>query len=130
MKIISTSVMAGLMGCVAAGAMATGAWAEEVTVTGSRFQETPVGINYTGIPIKDVSLSETVKVADLDLSSAAGRAELDRRILSAARAACGEIQGTYPVSKPEGAACARAAAERSMNRMHKMLAASHPVSAG
>jgi UrcA family protein len=89
-----------------------------------------VGINYTGIPIKDISLSATVSVADLNLSSAAGRAELDRRILAAARSACGEIKGMYPVSKPDGDACSRAAAERSMSRMHKMLAASHPVPAG
>jgi UrcA family protein len=122
--------MAGVMGCVVAGTVATGVRADEVTVTGSRFQEVPVGINYTGIPIKDVSLSATVNVADLDLSSGAGRAELDRRILAAARAACGEIEGTYPVSKPAGTACARAAAERSMSRMHKMLASSHPVPAG
>jgi len=113
-----------------AATLASGARADEVTVTGSRFQEVPVGINYTGIPIKDISLSATVKMADLDLNTTAGRAELDRRILAAARSACGEIGGMYPVSKPEGDACARSAAERSMSRMHKMLAASHRVPAG
>lgn len=130
MKIFSMRVVAGLAGCAVAGGLATGAKADEVTVTGSRFQETPVGINYTGVPIKDVSLSATVSVADLDLASSAGRAELDRRILAAARTACSEIKGMYPVSQPEGNACARQAADKSMSRLRKLIAASHPVPAG
>ncbi len=130
MTMSSLRVVAGLIASVAVGGLAGGATADEVTVTGSRFQETPVGINYTGIPIKDVSLSATVSVADLDLTSAAGSAELDRRILAAARSACGEIKGMFPVSQPEGNACARAAVDKSMGRLRKLIAAAHPVSAG
>jgi UrcA family protein len=130
MKIVSTRVVAGVVGMALIGGLTAAAQADEVTVTGSRFMETPVGINYTGVPIKDVSLSETVSVADLNLSTAAGMAELDKRILTAARSACGEIKGVYPVSKPEGSACARAAVERSMSRVRKMLAATRPTSAG
>jgi len=130
MKTSTASVVAGLVGCAVVGGLATGAMADEVTVTGSRFQETSVGINYTGIPIKDVSLSETVSVADLDLASSAGKAELDRRILAAARTACREIKGMYPVSQPEGNACARTAARRSMSRLRQLIAASRPIPTG
>jgi len=130
MKIFSMRVVAGLIGCAVAGGLTTGAQADEVTVTGSRFQATPVGINYTGIPIKDVSLSATVSVADLDLATSAGRVELDRRIVAAARMACGEIKDMYPVSQPEGNACVRAATDKSMSRLRKLMAASRPVSAG
>jgi len=122
MKILSMRVVAGLVVSAVIGSVATLAQADEVTVTGSRFVEIPLGINYTGMSVKDVSLSKSVSVTDLDLTSTAGLAELDRRILAAARASCREIQSLYPISKPATAACTKAAADKSMSRVRKMLA--------
>jgi UrcA family protein len=123
MTILSMRVVAGLVASAVVGSMATASKAEEVTVTGSRFLETPIGINYTGMSIKDVSLSTSVSVTDLDLASSAGLTELDRRVNAAARASCREIASMYPVSHPETAACAKAAADKSMSRVRKLLAA-------
>jgi UrcA family protein len=123
MKTLSMRVVAGLVVSAVIGSMATVVQAEEVTVTGSRFSEIPLGINYTGMSVKDVSLSTSVSVTDLDLNSTTGLAELDRRIMAAARVSCRDIQSMYPVSKPATAACAKAAADKSMSRVRKLLAA-------
>jgi UrcA family protein len=57
----------------------------------------PAGMTYTGIPIEEVSLSRKVGVSDLDLSSPAGRAELDKRIEAVAKEACKQLEKLYPL---------------------------------
>lgn len=125
MKMTSTGVVLGLMVSWVLCGVAAAEKPDELTVTGSRFLATPVGINYTGVPIKDVSLSYGVSLADIDLESAAGQAEMDRRVVAAARAACHELARLYPVSQPDTARCTKTAADRSIARMHKMMTGAH-----
>ncbi|MFO1394978.1 MAG: UrcA family protein [Steroidobacteraceae bacterium] len=65
---------------------------ETVTVTGSRgLTEKQVGRTPAGAPITELSLSYTVKISDLDSTSAAGLAEIRKRVTVAAKSACAEL---------------------------------------
>ncbi len=119
----------GIAACALAG-LAVAEPTDELTVTGSRSVITPVGIDYVGALIKDVSLSYHIAVADLDLKSAAGAAVLDKRLSYAARMACDEIGRAYPVSKPAAAACVRAAIDKARAQVRGLLAASPRPPAG
>jgi len=52
-------------------------------------------MSYTGIPVEEVSLSRHVGFRDLDLTTAAGKDELDKRIKAVAKEACNQIQRLY-----------------------------------
>ena len=122
-------MMAGFMTTLAFGAAAADR-SDDLTVTGSRFVASPAGITYSGLPLKDVSLSYGVTLADLDLGSTAGLAALDKRVVAAARAACAELGRLYPVSNPDTAACTRETAEKSIAQVHRMLATARTAPAG
>jgi len=110
--------------------MATAQKEEELTVTGLPMVETPIGINYTGLKVKDVSLSYTVNLKDLDLSTAAGVTELNRRVAAAARAACDEIGRLYPISHPDTPACAKAAVDKTLVQLRPLLGSTRPTATG
>ena len=130
MKILSTRVLAGILVFAAASGVAMAQKEEAVTVTGSRFVQTKVGINYTGLPIKDVALSYTVDLKDLDLTTSAGVAELDKRVFAAARAACRELGWLYPISHPDTPACIKAAADKTMMQVHQSSIPARPSPTG
>jgi len=122
MKINSMRVMAGLIATVLLSGIAAAQTSEELLVTGSRFIEKRVGTDRVGLPIKDVSLTLHVNLADLNLASPAAAAEIERRVALAARRACRELGIMYPVSRPNDAVCARVAAEKSMNHLRQLTA--------
>lgn len=97
---------------------------QAVTVQAQRFMATPVGRTYTGLPVVDVSLSYGVSVAGLDLKSAAGTAELERRVAGAARVACFELGREYPEATPAERECAKAAADQAMAKARELTAVS------
>jgi len=117
MKTVSR-IMAGIAIGVWAGGSATAQKDDELTVTGLHMIETPIGINYTGMKVKDVSLSYTVDLKDLDLTTVAGVMELNERVGIAAHAACMEIERLYPISHPDTPRCAKTAAERTLAQIH------------
>jgi UrcA family protein len=123
MKTFIMIVVAGAAASGFASGTAAAQSAEGVTVTVSRSVETRVGTNYSGLPIKDVSLSYAVNLKDIDLASTAGAGELDKRVNDAARAACKDISRLYPISKPDDTACAKAAVDRAMPRIRELVAA-------
>lgn len=64
-----------------------------------------------------VTATTTIRTADLDLSGTAGRQELDRRIVRAARDVCGissdaDLEGRNAVRKCRAETIARASAQR------------------
>ena len=64
-----------------------------------------------------VTVTSIVQTADLDLSSASGQRELDRRIVRAARTVCGEasdvdLEGKNAVRDCRSATIAQASAQR------------------
>ena len=75
----------------------------------------------TSSPItKTFTLSEGVGYKDLDLTSPVGVAELEKRVTTVAREVCLEIGKQYPDSKPDDAACAKAATKRAMAKVHEL----------
>ena len=90
---------------------------ETVTVTGSRaVSEKTVGKSTVGADIREVALSYTVNVADLDLASSAGMAELEKRVKATAKAACKELERLEfgnPTS-PDDATCVKRAVDQAM----------------
>lgn len=87
-------------------AYAQGSTVEGITVTAPR----RVGrSSTTGAPIEEVSAQRVVSYNDLDLRSASGAAELDKRISTAANEACRELETRYPVGTPDAFTCAKQA---------------------
>ncbi len=116
----AAAIAAGFLASVAA-AQGT----EEVTVTASRaLTETPAGHTASGIPINDISLSYGVSYAGLDLASHSGATELEKRVRDAALAACKEISRQRPLDHltPDDGTCANTAADKSMARVHELVA--------
>lgn len=95
---------------------------EEITVQGTRSLKTEVVDRSHTIPIVDVSLGYGVSTAGLDLASASGVAELEKRIHEAATAACKEIGRQYPLSTPSDEVCAEKAADKAMIRVREVTA--------
>jgi len=72
----------------------------QITVQASQKVKTKqVGISYTGIPIEQIQLTRHVGYGDLDLSSPAGKAALDKRIKDTAKAACEQLSTLYPLEQ-------------------------------
>src|SRR5579862_6064724 len=122
-KVVKVSI--GLLAAVSVAGIAIAQDTGEVTVQASRVVKKTIGTTASGIPIQDVSLSYGVSTAGLDLSSSSGAAELKKRVVEAAKAACKELGRQYPRSKPEDEACAKAAADKAMARVDELVAGAH-----
>ena len=82
------------------------------------------GNTSSGVPIVDMSITYGVSYAGLDLASAAGAAEIEKRVNDAAKEACKEIAARYPVREftTTEAQCAKAAAEQAMVKARALIA--------
>ena len=120
MRRINRSTGLAVLAALAVVVSAYAASLETVTVTGSRgLTQKDVGKTSSGLPIEEVSLSYTVKIADLDPNSAAGLAEIEKRVTAAAKAACAEIDRLAlgnPAS-PNDAACVQRAVDAAMAKI-------------
>ena len=97
---------------------------EEITVEASRVVARSVaGQPPGGAQIKDITLSYGVSYAGVDLNSTAAVAALEKSINDAAHKACKEIGRQYPMSTPNDAECAKAAAAKAMGRVHELVSA-------
>lgn len=74
-----------------------------VTVTAPRVVTRPL----YGASTKLMSLSVRVKFRDLDMSTPAGVAELDRRVAEATEYACRQLGIMYPDARPDQRMCER-----------------------
>jgi UrcA family protein len=105
MKIEKTKLALGgvLMVLTAIGASAQqSAPDSQVTIQAShQVTKKVVGRTATGIPIELVQLNRHVGFSDLDLSTSAGAAELEKRIKETAREACKQIDTLYPLDFTE-----------------------------
>jgi UrcA family protein len=93
---------------------------QEVVVTTSKIVEKSAGRTSSGVPIKDVSLAYGVSPAGLDLSSASGAREFEKRVSDVALEACQELGKRYPDATPTDAQCAKAATDKAMAQVRKM----------
>jgi len=122
------AVALGVSALISTGAMAQ--TPGEISVQGTRKIDVRIiGQTSTGVAIKSISLSYGVSTVGLDLASAAGAEELEKRINDAALAACKEIGRQFPNATPSDAECAKAAAKDAMVRANELIqAAAKPSS--
>ena len=117
-----TTVAVGLL----AGASLSAVVAQdmgEVNVQASRVVKKVIGTTSSGVPIEEISLSYGVSTGGLDLSTAAGAAELQKRVGNAATAACKELGRQYPSSSTSDAECVKKATDKAMIRVNELVAA-------
>jgi UrcA family protein len=84
-----------------------------------------VGMSYTGIPIEQVQLSRHVGYSDLDLSTPAGQAALEKRIKAVAQEACKQLQTLYPLEQwdTSNSTCVADAVQQAMQQAKAAAAA-------
>jgi UrcA family protein len=95
----------------------------EVVVTARREVTVTAGQSYTGTPIEVISLARRVSYADLDISSASGAAELQKRVNDTAQAACKELDKLYPLTDKDSPACTKKAADAGLAQARAAIAA-------
>jgi UrcA family protein len=96
-----------------------------VTVRAHRnLEKRQIGRSESGIPTYEYQLSRKVSYGDLNLATADGRAELNRRIAAASIAACRKLQDFYPSAswETENTTCV-AEAVRDAKAQEKVLLA-------
>jgi len=104
------------------GGVAVAQSVEEVTVQGTRVLNIKAGA-IGGVPVRNVSLSYGVNIADLNLASQSGPFELEKRIHDAALAACEELGRQFPQSSPSDGQCTTAATNEAMVKARALIAA-------
>ncbi|MFI4889701.1 MAG: UrcA family protein [Steroidobacterales bacterium] len=72
------------------------------------------------------SLSRGVSYADLDLSKAAGAAELEKRVKDTADAICKKLDALYPETVTSGHECEKSTTKAAMVKVHALIAAAAP----
>jgi UrcA family protein len=123
MRRILFGVAASLFACIAIVSSAGAQQIEGVDVAASRIVKEKVGTAMNLAPIYSISLSYRVSYADLDLGTKAGAAALEKRVQTAAAAACKEVRRVYPESEPGDSACAKNAVDEAMVRVREVVAA-------
>jgi UrcA family protein len=133
-KVLVTSAVATLAALVASSVAfaqkpiepgMAGAVLEEVTVSATRInvKATVSKVGWPHTPVKQVTLSYVISVAEFDLTTTAGVAALEKEVNDAAMDVCKEIGRQYPGSTPDDAGCAKAASAKAMVRVHELVAA-------
>ena len=93
---------------------------EVVTVEAVR--EIVVGKSPIGAPIKELTIRSRVSYADLDLTTAAGAATLEKRVRDTATSSCKEIKVDVPVEGWTIDRCVREATDDAMVQVNKAIA--------
>jgi UrcA family protein len=120
-----------LAAIVAVGAIGTATAAdqkvEQVRVEASKIVSTKAGSTYSGIPVRNISLSYEVSLDDLDLTTSAGLIAAEKRVNNAAAAACKEINKQEPLTAPADDSCAKTAANKAIVQLHVAIAAAGKI---
>ena len=125
MRKILFGVAAGLLACAGVASGASPEQIEGVDVAASRIVKEQVGTAMNLAPIYSISLSYRVGYSDLDLSTKAGAAALEKRVQTAGAAACKEVRRVYPEAEPSDSACAKNAVNEAMVRVREVVAAAN-----
>lgn len=108
-------------GCALAGAAAVAQPMEVVTVEAASI--TVIGrSSATGAPIKEIRIRSQVSYADLDLTTDAGAAELEKRIRDTAKSTCHEIKVDFPAEGSTEERCVKEAIDGAMEHANKAIA--------
>ncbi len=120
MKVTKLALLAVAAGCTLASQGVNAQAMEVVTVEAVR--EITVGKSPIGAPIKELTIRSRVSYADLDLTTAAGAATLEKRVKEAAASSCKEIKVDVPVDGWTIDRCIREATEDAMIQVNKAVA--------
>jgi UrcA family protein len=106
------------------GAAAIAEDLQEVQVQANRIVSSKlVGRSASGVPITEVSVAYRVNLSDLNLGTNSGATEAERRVSTAAAAACKLIARQYPRATPSDRECAKDASDKAMIKVHELVAA-------
>ena len=94
----------------------------DVKLQAGQVQKTTVGREYAGIPIERLYVERPVSYANLDLSTAAGAAELQKRVRETAKEACAQLDAADPVDMPD-TSCVSEATAGAMKQAQAVIAA-------
>jgi UrcA family protein len=125
MNKILMGIGAGLAASISLGSIAATQDLQEIIVVGTRqVTVTPVGKTSSGVPIVNMSISYGVSYKDLDIASAAGAAELEKRVHTMAKEACKGIAAQRPIQEfsTSEEECAKTAADKAMVKAHALIA--------
>jgi UrcA family protein len=115
----------GVAASMSLGSVAAAQEVQEIVVTAKGVvSEKPAGKTASGVPIVNMSVSYGVSYAGLDLASAAGAAEIEKRVNDAAKEACKTIAAQHPLTyfTTNDAECTKAAAGKAMVKAHALIA--------
>jgi UrcA family protein len=132
MNKILLGVGIGMIVSISAGSIAVAQDVQEIVVTArGDVAVKPAGNSATGVPIVTMSISYGVSYAGLDLASAVGAAELERRVNEAAKQGCKDISAKRPLQQftPSEADCVKSAADKAMVKVHELEGAAAKKSA-
>ena len=99
--------------------LAQGGPSDTITVTAPRH----VGTTPHGAEIELVTVARIVSYRGLDLRTAGGAAELNKRVHAAAHAECLELAKKYPFGNPAALECAKTAVENAQSQVNEAIAA-------
>jgi UrcA family protein len=116
---------ASLAMIAAAGAtlLSAGAYGQAMeVVTVEAVREIIVGKSTIGAPIKELSIRSRVTFADLDLTTAAGAAALQKRVEDTAKSTCKEIKVEVPAEGSTVEKCVKDALAGAQPQVDKAIA--------
>ncbi|HVN42431.1 MAG TPA: UrcA family protein [Steroidobacteraceae bacterium] len=108
-------------GVLLSGPALSGDKIEQVTVEAARI--VPVSQSEYLAPIEQMQISRGVVVGDLDLKSAAGQAELDRRLNATASELCKQLDKMMPLEAKTAKSCEKDAVKKAKDQLAKGPAA-------
>ena len=120
MKLTKFALLAVAAGCTLASQSVYAQAMEVVTVEAVR--EIVIGKSPIGAPIKELTIRSRVSYADLDLTTAAGAATLEKRVKDTAASSCKEIKVDVPVEGWTIDRCVRESTEDAMVQVNKAIA--------
>jgi UrcA family protein len=126
-KLVAASAAAALIASVAVAQGVPEVKVEATRVVASGMTAKTMGHTSSGVPIKDITVGYGVSSEGLDLSTNTGATAFEQRVKDAAEQACQEISRQYPGATPSDAACAKAAADQAMVRVHELIAAAEKM---
>jgi|ERR1700730_17300003 UrcA family protein len=114
-----------------ASAAAVAQEADQTANEAGEVQQTMVGFSYTGIPVERLQVERPVSYANLDLTTPSGAAELKRRVIETAKAACEQLDSADPIalSDTDDFSCVKTATDGALKQANAAIAAARTNSA-
>ena len=123
MRLVILSVAALVGGAMVSESAIAQKDVEVIIVTAPREVHKVVGRSASGVPIEEISISYEVGIADLDLTTSSGLAELETRIGNAAKLACWALDEVTPLIPTDPSCVTKAIAGAAEQKKQAIAAA-------